>query len=777
MATIVDLGTLGSRGVTVPGENSYDYAGQSVSGAGDFNGDGFDDYIIAATFADGYSGVSYVVYGGPQRTASVDLGKLTPNVGFSIKGTGYAVLHVSSAGDVNGDGFDDLLIGAAGGGFYYSGPTRSYLLFGRPGGLASVDLSHLAPSDGFVVSGQAGYGSNRLSVSYAGDVNGDGFDDIIIGETNISLGGSAFLIYGRAGGFSNIDLTDPAATGSTIRGALQDDALGASVSSAGDINGDGFDDLIIGAPYADVGGTGAGQAYVIFGKAAALGTIDVAKMVAGTGFVIQGDAAGDAAGYQVHSAGDINGDGYDDLIIGAPFGDDGGEAAGEAYVLFGHGGAFANIDLTNIPPGTGFTIVGDRAGDETGFSVAAAGDVNGDGFDDFVIGAPFADDNGSFSGSAFLIYGHGGTFANLDLSNLSRSAGVVLRGHSAGDQAGFSVSGAGDVDRDGFDDLIIGSPNSDQRAEMSGAAYIIYGRNSFGADAANDFNGDGRSDLLLSSDGGAIATWLSSTSAFAPGWGTIVSTDWKVAETGDFNGDGRDDILWRNDNGSVSTWLGGISGGFSVGWGTGLALDQKIAGAGDFNGDGFDDVLLRTDAGGISIWLGGSGGGFVGGPSTTIAASWKIGGTGDVNGDGRDDIIWRNDNGAVATWLGAVNGTFAPGWGTAVGSEWKIAATGDFNGDGRTDILWRSDGGQVSDWAGESNGGFMPTWGTAAPSGSSVASVGDLNGDGFDDIVWKQDSTGQLSAWMGSFSGGFGTNAPGYSNELASNWHVQDPFL
>lgn len=778
MGTVVDLGNLGSRGVTVPGEGTYDQAGQSVSGAGDFNGDGFDDYIIAATTADGYSGVSYVVYGGAQRNASVDLSKLTSNVGFAIKGTGYAILHVASAGDVNGDGFDDLLIGSAGGGFYYGGATKAYLVFGRPGGVGTINVGQLAPSDGFVVSGAYGYGGNRLSVSSAGDINGDGFDDIVVGMTNITPGGSAFVIYGKAGGFANIDVTDPAATTATIRGALNGDALGGSVSSAGDINGDGFDDLIIGAPYADNGGNGAGQAYVIFGKAAALGTIDVGNMAAGTGFTIQGDTAGDDAGYQVKSAGDINGDGYDDIIIGAPFGDDGGDGAGEAYVLFGHAGTFANIDLTNIPAGAGFTIIGDRTGDAAGFSVAGAGDVNGDGYDDVVVGAPFADDNGNFSGSTFLIYGHGGAFANLDLSNLPTSAGAVLRGGATGDDAGMSVSGAGDVDRDGFDDIIIGSPYSDQRAASSGAAYVIYGRNSLAPDAANDFNGDGRSDLLLRSDSGAIATWLASSTAFVPGWGTLVSTDWKVAETGDFNGDGRDDILWRNNNGSVSTWLGGTNGGFSVGWGTSLALDQKVAGAGDFNGDGFDDVLLRTDAGGISMWLGGSGGGFVGGPSTTIAASWKIGGTGDVNGDGRDDIIWRNDSGAVATWLGAANGTFAPGWGTAVGIDWKIAATGDFNGDGRTDILWRSDAGQVSDWAGQSNGGFTPTWGTAAPTGWSVASVGDLNGDGFDDIVWQQDSTGQLSAWVGAFSGGFSTaNAAGYSNPLASNWHVQDPFF
>jgi len=122
--------------------------------------------------------------------------------------------------------------------------------------------------------------------------------------------------------------------GFIIQGGASDDYAGFSVSSAGDVNGDGIDDLIVGARYGDDGGTNAGEAYVIYGQAGATrGTLDLSTLTAAQGFVIQGDAAGDQAGRSVSGAGDVNGDGIDDLIVGAPLGDDGGFDAGEAYVI------------------------------------------------------------------------------------------------------------------------------------------------------------------------------------------------------------------------------------------------------------------------------------------------------------------------------------------------------------------------------------------------------------------------------------------------------------
>ena len=199
-----------------------------------------------------------------------------------------------------------------------------------------------------------------------------------------------------------IDLTNLAASdGFIIQGDAAVDYAGISVSSAGDVNGDGIDDLIVGAIGGDDGGSNAGEAYVIFGRTTGFGVdvsgrrvIDLTSLSASDGFIIQGDAANDAAGRSVSSAGDVNGDGIDDLIVGANGGDDGGSLAGEAYVIFGRTTGFGVdvggrqvIDLTSLSASDGFIIQGDVALDQGGYSVSSAGDVNGDGIDDLIVGA------------------------------------------------------------------------------------------------------------------------------------------------------------------------------------------------------------------------------------------------------------------------------------------------------------------------------------------------------------------------------------------------------
>ncbi|HEX8258600.1 MAG TPA: integrin alpha, partial [Allosphingosinicella sp.] len=168
------------------------------------------------------------------------------------------------------------------------------------------------------------------------------------------------------------------------------------------------------------------------------------------GFIIQGDAAGDLAGGSVASAGDINGDGYGDVIVGADAGDDGGASAGEAYVIFGKASGFGPVDLGNIGA-AGFVIQGDAALDKAGFSVASAGDVNGDGLGDVIVGAPFGDDGGTDAGEAYVIFGKAGGFGTIDLTNLGETAGFVIQGDEAGDNVGHSVASAGDFNHDGID--------------------------------------------------------------------------------------------------------------------------------------------------------------------------------------------------------------------------------------------------------------------------------------------------------------------------------------
>ena len=785
MATVIDLGTLGSRGFTMLGRDASDLAGGSVSSAGDVNGDGYDDVIVGATWAGAYDGRSYVIYGGPGRTGTVDLSSLPATVGFTIRGTNYGLLSVSNAGDVNGDGFDDLLIGSAEGGFYYSGPTRTYVVFGKSGGLSDIDLKQLAPTAGFVINGPDG----QLSVASAGDVNADGFGDIVIGQPSMEPGGSAFLIFGKSSGFGTVDLTNPSAVNGRINGATSFDGLGSSAASAGDINGDGYDDLILGAPFADVGGVGAGQVYVIFGKATAFGTINVGTMTAATGFTIQGDTTGDEAGFQVSAAGDVNGDGYGDLIIGAPWGDDAGDGAGEAYVLFGHAGGFTNIDLTNIPAGAGFIIRGASQSDGAGFSVSGAGDVNGDGFDDLIIGSPFADSGGQGFGNAYVIFGRPGAPSNMDLANLAPSQGFVIRGDNAEDQAGVSVSAAGDLNQDGYDDLIVGASLHDQHGSNSGAAYVIYGRNGFSIDANNDVNGDGRTDFLVRDSNGWLASWSGTANGGFSATTTIKTPPTlAIVGTGDFNGDGRDDLLVRGSDGRVYDWLGNSSSGFDDnGTLTGLQFtaDWKVAGTGDFNGDGRSDFLMRRDDGQVTYWRGQANGSFLVNSSAnnlTFTSDWKVASVGDFNGDGLSDLLLRRDDGWLTNWLGNTAGGFTNNGANStvyLGAEWKVAGTGDINGDGKDDLLLRRDDGWLTDWVGSANGSFVNNGANASLNFAlewKIAGIGDIDGNGREDILLRRDD-GWVTSWLGTASAGFVNNSANFSTFIAPAWQIQDPFL
>src|ERR671933_819813 len=190
-------------------------------------------------------------------------------------------------------------------------------------------------------------------------------------------------------------------------------------------------------------------------------TFNLSTLNGSNGFAINGIAAYDQSGFSVSSAGDVNGDGIDDLIIGARGADPNGiNEAGQSYVVFGSNSGFgAGLDLSTLNGSNGFAINGIGTFDQSGLSVSSAGDVNGDGIDDLIIGAFGADPNGlPFAGQSYVVFGSNSGFgAGLDLSTLDGSNGFAINGIVANDYSGFSVSSAGDVNGDGFDDLIIGA--------------------------------------------------------------------------------------------------------------------------------------------------------------------------------------------------------------------------------------------------------------------------------------------------------------------------------
>lgn len=313
-----------------------------------------------------------------------------------------------------------------------------------------------------------------------------------------------------------------------------------------------------------------------------------------------------------------------------------------------------------------------------------------------------------------------------------------------------------------------------------------------GYDVFNDFNRDGRSDILLRNDNGTITEWLgqpnggffSNHAAVAYG----LNTSWHVDAVGDFNGDGHDDLLLRHNNGSVTNWLGQTNGTFfsnHVNASYVLPTGWHVEGAGDFNGDGRDDVLLRNDNGTITEWLGQPNGSFFSNHAIVaygLDISWHVDAIGDFNGDGRDDLLLRNDNGSVTNWLGQIDGSFFSNHANAsyaLPAGWHVEGAGDFNGDSCDDLLLRHDNGTITEWLGQSNGSFFSNHAVAAyalDTSWHVDAIGDFNADGRDDVLLRNDN-GSVTDWLGASNGSFFSNHVNASYVVPSGWHVQSDGL
>ena len=247
-----------------------------------------------------------------------------------------------------------------------------------------------------------------------------------------------------------------------------------------------------------------------------------------------------------------------------------------------------------------------------------------------------------------------------------------------------------------------------------------------------DFNGDGHDDVLFRNlQSGSVTEWLGQDNgAFFSNHAVAtysLPTAWYVAGTGDFNGDGRADLLLRHDNGAVTNWTGQTDGGFVSNHAAAsytLPSGWNVAGTGDFDGDGRDDILLRHDNGAITNWLGQANGSFVSNHATasyTLPSGWNVAGTGDFDGDGQDDVLLRHSNGTVTEWLGQSDGGFFSNHvaaNYALDIAWGVVGIGDFNGDAHDDVLLRHSNGTVTNWLGQENGAFF--------SNHAVANYGPL---------------------------------------------------
>ncbi len=749
--------------------------GRIVSCAGDVNGDGYDDIIVGAQGWDGPEtdeGAAFLWYG-----SATGLGPDGDPNNFDWKAEsnqiGAQMFNPVSAGDVNGDGYDDVLIGAW---KYDNGQVdegAAFLFYG------SADAAALGPNgtpanadwraDGVFPSAQAGHGA-----ATAGDVNGDGYDDLIVGSLGYTFiqanEGMAMLFFGGASG------PGPNGTPANADWKVESNQVGAQygiwVGTAGDVNGDGYSDMIVSARFYDNGSTDEGQIFVYQGSA--MGPATTADWIA------QSDQANAWLGYPVGTAGDVNGDGYADVVAGAlPYDNPSYTDDGAVFVWYG---GSSGLGPNGTPANADWKAGGNQPGGaHFGHSVATAGDVNGDGYGDLVVGATGFDNDQTDEGRVFLYLG--------SAAGPATTVAWTAEGENTVSVFGYSVASAGDVNGDGFSDVIVGAPGYDNGQTDEGRAYVYLG-----------------------SASGPVTS---------PAWtaeGDQVSAEFglSVASAGDVNGDGFSDVIigaryftnGQSAEGRAYVYLGSASGlATSPAWTAesnqvSAEFGFSVASAGDVNGDGFSDVIVgaflydndQTNEGRAYTYLG-SASGLETSPAWTAESEqmeaglgYSVASAGDVNGDGFNDVIigayhftnGQSAEGRAYMYLGSASGlATSPAW-TAESDQvsaefgFSVAPAGDVNGDGFSDVIVgalaydnaQTNEGRAYIYLGSASGlATSPAWTaesdqTDALFGDSVATAGDVNGDGFSDVIIGapkftngQTNEGRAYIYLGSASG------------------------
>lgn len=696
-----------SPSVTVTIDSTY--AAHSVA-CGDVNGDGYQDVVVGLPYE-----AAIQVYEGSPTGLSTEATTVTSTVASRSDQFAW---NLDSAGDVNGDGCDDILVGA-----YQHGGGYAAVFMGSPSGIEGTPA--------FEESGSSYFG---WGVGGAGDVNGDGFDDVAVAEGATHT----YIYHGSSTGL-------PGAPDVILAPAENAQAVG----GVGDLNDDGYGDFAI--AFAD-------DTYVYPGGPGGPDPSNYTLLTDGSGTLT--------------NAGDVNSDGVDDLVVGACLGTDPsillylGDPAGVSTTptttlttsrnsYYAYALASGDIDDDGFPEvvatdsewedvGGVFLYAGSPSADlphtqtllgstsdELGLPLANLGDVNGDGYDDAAIGAPYSlQDAGSVD-----IY----TGSSTGLSTVPH---VEWVGSSAGVYFGYGVDGAGDVNGDGFADVVVGSLND-------GAAFVYQG----------------------SSSGLSASPAATILNASAHDFGRT------VRGLGDVNGDGYSDIGVTGNDEYAYVYAGSSTG---VSTSPGSVLGLPVFGDAlcttalrDLNGDGFDDVaLVNRSRGNIQMFQGSSLG-----LATTdnLAVRFDSGdglaGLGDVDGDGYDDMAVgfaadSSDDGRIVLYTGSSTGVTEAGWVEGVDSERlgvAIVAAGDVDGDGYADLFAKGASARLEVFFG-SSGGLV-----AGPTTTDLDGLlpdhfdaGDFNGDGHLDILAANPEAYENAGAAYVFSGGDDADGDGY---------------
>ncbi|MBN2383044.1 FG-GAP repeat protein [bacterium] len=766
--------------------NAGAHFGEFVSSAGDVNGDGYSDVIVAARYYDNGQtdeGAAFLYHGSALGLSP------SPDWLFETDQTDAWVSFVSSAGDVNGDGYSDIVLASD---KYDSGQTDEGVAFGFYGSSTGLSATYDWLVEGDQASAYFGFASS------AGDVNGDGYSDVIVGAGGYDNGetdeGMVYLYYGSSTGL--------ATSAAWSYDSNQNGAALGSVSSAGDVNGDGYSDIIVGSYLYDNGETDEGAVFVFHGSETGLS--------ASYDWMVESNQASSNFGMAVSTAGDVNGDGFGDVIIGAYKYDHGETDEGAAFVFLGSSSGLNTSYDRMVESNQAISIFG--------YNVASAGDVNGDGFGDVIVSAAFYDNPSSNQGAAFVYHG--------SAKGIATTSGWIGDSNQISAYFGISVASAGDVNGDGYSDVIIGAHNYDNGETNEGAAFVYHGSDMglestyawmaegnqasayFGVSlsSAGDVNGDGYSDVIIGAynysngetgEGAAFVfhgsdiglentySWMGESNQSDARYG------WSVSSAGDINADGFGDVIvaaYMFDNGETnegavwvyhgsSTGLSNSSDWMTEGNQESSNFGFSVASAGDVNRDGYSDIIIgaslydhgQTDEGAAFVFHGSSTGlssaydTMVESNQTQAYFGISVATAGDVNGDGFSDMIvgayyldgYYSDGGGAFIFHGNASGITTTYDRLLIGNQTNeqfgrsVSSAGDVNGDGYSDIIigaysygdTHSDEGAMYLFHGSSEGidlnydARIDSNQENAYLGYSVASAGDVNGDGYSDVI------------------------------------------